>query len=68
MSVGLTFLKKYPQRLLALQQNLQKNLCVTCGKVPLSNCDKQFGMCISCRKEISQTNFDNLFYNNKDKQ
>jgi len=68
MTVGLEFLKKHPRCLSKLQQNLQRNVCVTCGKIPLSKCDKQFGMCNDCHVEITQTHsqFDKLWFSQQE--
>lgn len=59
---GIKFLEKHPNQFKDFQHNLANNKCVTCGLVPLSECDCQFGMCSACIRTVTLTasEFDQL--------
>jgi len=55
MSNGLNYLKAHPKNFHEFQKNLSNNMCVTCGNIPLKDCDKTFGICNNCKNQITLT-------------
>jgi hypothetical protein len=62
MATGIAFLKKYPDSFPDYQKHLRAGVCVTCGTVPLKDCDPVTGMCTVCVESIISDEFDKLFY------
>jgi hypothetical protein len=62
MTTGIAFLKKHPGSFPDYQKHLRAGVCVTCGTVPLKDCDPVTGMCTSCAESITSDDFDKLFY------
>ena len=61
---GLECLKNHPKIFSSYIANLDKKMCVTCGTVPLKECDNIYGMCTVCLESINVTSekFDEIFF------
>jgi hypothetical protein len=64
MLEGIERLKAQANSFPDFQKNLEKGTCVTCGLVPLKDCDSLLGMCDSCKKSIvvTQKQFDDIWF------
>lgn len=65
MKQGIKFLKNTDSLYFSkFKENLNKEMCVTCGEVSLSECDPVYGMCPSCKKNVELTpqQFDELWF------
>lgn len=65
MNQGIEFLKStnHPA-FLDFKKNLDNNVCVTCGQVPLKECDLIYGMCHACQEldTLTSSEFDSLYF------